>query len=75
MSASLIPQKAQQRITLFGDFSEPPASPAGAFLRNEPHVAGQRFAIGESLRITQKHVRGQGRDRAHSGMRQQQLRS
>jgi len=42
MSTGFIPKKAQQRITLFGDFSEPPASPAGASLRNEPHVAPNR---------------------------------
>src|SRR5499425_3165201 len=65
----LIPKKAQQRITLFGDFSEPPASPAGAFLRNEPHVAGQRLAIAEPLRVAQKHIRGQRRNWPHSGMR------
>ncbi|HKW32319.1 MAG TPA: hypothetical protein VJN92_04915 [Candidatus Acidoferrum sp.] len=42
VSASLIPQKAQQRITLFADPSEPPPSPAGTFLWNQPRVAGQR---------------------------------
>ena len=39
VSASLIPQRAQQRITLFADSAEPPPSPAGTFLRNQPHVA------------------------------------
>src|SRR5215469_13912925 len=73
MSTGLIPKKAQQRITLFGDFSEPPASPAGAFLRNEPHVAGQRLTIAEPLRVAQKHIRGQRRNRPHSGMRHKQL--
>ena len=50
MSAGLIPNKAQQRIPLFAYFSEPPASPAGAFLRNEPHVA----CLDESVHIRQQ---------------------
>src|SRR5262252_4511364 len=73
MSTGLIPKKAQQRITLFADFSEPPASPAGAFLRNEPHVAGQRLTIVEPLRVAQKHIRGQRRNWPYSGMRHKQL--
>src|SRR5580704_13317799 len=56
VSASLIPQKAQQRITLFADSAEPPSSPAGTFLRNQAHVAGQRLAVGEALWIPQEHV-------------------
>jgi hypothetical protein len=62
VSASLIPQKAQQWITLFADPSKPPPPPAGTFLRNQPRVAGQRLAIGEPLRVPQEHVGGQRRD-------------
>src|SRR5215831_15604327 len=68
MSSGLIPKKTQQRITLFRDFSEPPASPAGAFLRNQPHVAGQRLTIVESLWVAQEHICGQCGNRPHSGM-------
>jgi Nucleotidyl transferase AbiEii toxin, Type IV TA system len=62
MSAGLIPKKAQQRITLFGDFAEPSASSTRALLRNESYVAGQRLAIDESLRVPKKHIRCQRRD-------------
>jgi hypothetical protein len=51
VSAGLIPQKAQQRITLFADSAEQSPSPAGTFLRNQPYVAGQRLAIRELQRI------------------------
>jgi hypothetical protein len=32
---------------LFGDSAEPLASSSGAFRRNQSHIAGQRFAIGD----------------------------
>ena len=47
-------------------------SSAGAFSRDKPYIAGQRFAIHEPLCITQEYVGRQGRDRPHSGVRHQQ---
>lgn len=39
---------------------------------NESHVAGQRFAISEALRIAQENIGGQRREGAHARMGPQQ---
>jgi hypothetical protein len=72
MSAGFIPKKAQQRTTLFGQCTEPLSCSARVFAWNQSDVTGPRLAVGEPLWITQKDIRGQCRDRAHSRMGQQQ---
>ena len=58
MSAGLIPKKAQERTALFGQCAQPLVRSAGVFAWNQSHVAGQRLAIGEALRIAKEDIGG-----------------
>ena len=68
MSAGFIPKKAQQRTALLGQRPEPLVRCARVFAWNQSDVTGQRLAIGEALRVAQKDIRRQCRDRAYSRM-------
>src|SRR6516225_1211792 len=74
VTTRLIPQKAQQRATLFCYFTEPLSSSTGAFPRDKPYITGERFAIREPPRITQEYLGRQCRHGPHSGMRHEPLR-
>src|SRR5271156_895587 len=73
MYRGLTPEKAQQRITLLAQASQPLSPAAGVFPGNDPDVTRQGFAVAESFRIAQKDIGRQCRDRSYSGMSHQQL--
>jgi len=52
----LTPEKAQQRITLLAQASQPLPPAAGVFPGNDPDVTRQRLAVAESFWITQKDI-------------------
>src|SRR5271170_2235485 len=60
------PQKAQQRITLLAQTSQPLSPATGVFPGNDPDVTGQRLAVAESFWIAQKDIGRQCRDRSHA---------
>src|ERR1700732_2220712 len=68
----LTPEKAQQRIALFAQPTEPLLSSTGVFPRDHPYITSQGLAVSESCWITQEHFGRQRRDRPHSGMGHQQ---
>jgi hypothetical protein len=75
MECCFTPEKAQQRIALFGQAPESLALPTGMFARDHPCITGQFLAACESRWITQEHFRRQRRDRSYSRVRHQQARS
>src|SRR5580658_6560106 len=68
----LTPEKAQQRIALLAQTSQPLSPAAGVFPGNDPDIAGQSLAVAKPFRIAQKHIGRQGRDGSHTGMSHQQ---
>src|ERR1700734_16352 len=73
MYRGLTPEKAQQRIPLLAQASQPLSPAAGVFPGNDADVTGQRLAVAESFWIAQKNIGRQRRDRPPPGMSHQQL--
>src|SRR5271170_3357663 len=57
MDDGFTPEKAQQRIALLGQTTQSLPPSTGIFSRDHPYITSQRFAVCESSRISQKHVR------------------
>src|ERR1700734_3218215 len=72
MCRRLTPEKAQKRITLLAQTSEPLSSAAGVFPGNDSDIACQRLAVAKSFRIAQKDIGRQGADRPHTTLSHQQ---
>ena len=71
MHRRLTPQKAQERIALFGEPSQSLTSAARVFTGDHPHVTRQRFAVYKSRRIPEEDVGGQRRDVTDTEMRRE----
>src|ERR1700678_11131 len=54
MCRRLTPQKAQQRMALLAQSSQPLSPSAGVFPRNDPDVTGQSLAVAKPFRIAQE---------------------
>jgi len=67
MYCGLTPEKAQQRITLFAQASQPLSPAAGVLPGNDPDVTRQRFAVAKPFCIAQKDIGRQRRDRSYPG--------
>ena len=65
------PQKTKQWVPLFAQAAQSLPASAGVFAGNQSHIAGYRFSIHESLRLTQKGFRRQSCNRSHSRMSHQ----
>jgi hypothetical protein len=58
MCRRLTPQKAQQRMALLGQSSQPLSPSAGVFPRNDPDVAGESLAVAKPFWIAQENKVG-----------------
>src|SRR5712691_5170712 len=64
MGRRLAPEKAQQSVALLAQGTTSLPAAAGVFTRDQSHITGHRFAIGEPRRFAQEHFGAPAADAA-----------
>ena len=70
MHGSFRPPIAQQRVALFGHFSQALPASAAVLTGDHPDIAGYLIGMAKAAGIAEKHLGGQGRHRSHACMRE-----